>query len=72
MPELDWQRERIAKSYLNRVVECARKQCLSFSEAEQQVLQDLEEDFERTACAQDGLAPASQPQKSESREESIR
>jgi transcriptional regulator with XRE-family HTH domain len=50
MPELDWQREKIARSYLNRVVEYARKQCLSFAEAEQKVLQDLEEEFERYAC----------------------
>lgn len=49
MPELKWQRERIANTYLNRVVEYARKQCLSFTEAEQKVLQDLESDFERRA-----------------------
>jgi len=49
MPELKWQRERIANTYLNRVVEYARKQCLSFTEAEQKVLQDLESDFERHA-----------------------
>ncbi len=52
MPELNWQRERIARSYLNRVVEYARKQCLSFAEAEQKVLQDLERDFERYASLQ--------------------
>lgn len=46
MPELDWQRNRISRSYLNRVVECARKDGLSFPEAEQKVLQDLEEEFE--------------------------
>jgi transcriptional regulator with XRE-family HTH domain len=51
MPELNWQREKIAKSYLNRVVECARKQCLSFAEAEQKVLEDLEDEFERYACS---------------------
>ncbi len=50
MPELNWQRDKIARSYLNRVVEYARKQCLSFAEAEQKVLQDLEEEFERYAC----------------------
>jgi transcriptional regulator with XRE-family HTH domain len=50
MPELDWQRAKIAQSYLNRVVEYARKECLSFAEAEQKVLQDLEEEFERHAC----------------------
>jgi transcriptional regulator with XRE-family HTH domain len=49
MPELKWQRERIANTYLNRVVEYARKQCLSFTEAEQKVLQDLEKEFERHA-----------------------
>jgi transcriptional regulator with XRE-family HTH domain len=52
MPGLNWQRERIARSYLNRVVEYARKQCLSFAEAEQKVLQDLERDFERYASLQ--------------------
>ncbi len=49
MPELKWQRERISNTYLNRVVEYARKQCLSFTEAEQKVLQELEDDFERHA-----------------------
>lgn len=53
MPELDWQRERIARSYLNRVVEYARKQCLSFAEAEQKVLQDLEREFEYYASLQE-------------------
>jgi transcriptional regulator with XRE-family HTH domain len=53
MPELKWQRERIANIYLNRVVEYARKQCLSFTEAEQQVLQDLEDEFERYASTGD-------------------
>jgi len=53
MPELPWQRERIAHTYLNRVIECARKQCLSFPEAEQKVLCDLEEDFERIASHQE-------------------
>jgi len=49
MPELKWQRERISNTYLNRVVEYARKQCLSFTEAEQKVLQDLEDEFETYA-----------------------
>lgn len=53
MPELPWQRERIARLYLNRVTEYARKQCLSFAEAEQKVLQDLEEEFENYACDQE-------------------
>jgi len=56
MPELKWQRDRIANTYLNRVVEYARKQCLSFTEAEQKVLQDLEEEFEYHA-ANGGNAP---------------
>lgn len=47
MPELKWQRERISSTYLNRVVEYARKQCLSFTEAEQKVLQALEDEFEQ-------------------------
>ncbi len=49
MPELKWQREKISNTYLNRVVEYARKQCLSFTEAEQKVLQDLEREFENYA-----------------------
>lgn len=60
MPELDWQRERIARSYLNRVVEYARKQCLSFSEAEQKVLQDLEREFERAASLHEEEPPIQQ------------
>lgn len=61
MPELDWQRDKIARSYLNRVVEYARKQCLSFAEAEQKVLQDLEEEFERYACQPLNAAPRQAP-----------
>ncbi|HEU5375411.1 MAG TPA: helix-turn-helix transcriptional regulator [Ktedonobacteraceae bacterium] len=53
MPELDWQRQQIASTYLNRVIECARKDGLSYPEAEQKVLQNLEEEFERYACGQD-------------------
>lgn len=60
MPELKWQREKIANTYLNRVVEYARKQCLSFTEAEQKVLQDLEKDFEKCAYANEIVAK-SQP-----------
>lgn len=64
MPELSWQRERIARFYLNRVTEYARKQCLSFAEAEQKVLQDLEEEFERYACGTENAldAPEQQPE----------
>jgi transcriptional regulator with XRE-family HTH domain len=61
MPELKWQRERISNMYLNRVVEYARKQCLSFNEAEQQVLQDLEDEFERHASTSDAADPQSSP-----------
>ncbi len=60
MPELGWQREKISRSYLNRVVEYARKKCLSFSEAEQKVLQDLEDEFERYASNQEET-PNAQP-----------
>jgi len=64
MPELKWQRERISNTYLNRVVEYARKQCLSFTEAEQKVLQDLENEFERRASANEAITdqPTSQPE----------
>jgi len=64
MPELKWQRERISNTYLNRVVEYARKQCLSFTEAEQKVLQDLENEFERRASTNEAITdqPASQPE----------
>ncbi len=62
MPELSWQRERIARFYLNRVTEYARKQCLSFSEAEQKVLQDLEDEFERYACSTENTLDASEQQ----------
>lgn len=46
MPELDWQRDNIARTYLNRVFECARMDGLSFPEAERKVLRDLEKEFE--------------------------
>jgi transcriptional regulator with XRE-family HTH domain len=46
MPELDWQRETISRSYLNRIIECARKDGLSFPEAEHKVSHDLEREFE--------------------------
>ncbi len=52
MPDLAWQRERIASSYVNRVIECARKQCLSYPEAEQKVLRALEKEFEHYASHQ--------------------
>lgn len=61
MPELNWQRERVARTYLNRVVEYARKQCLSFAEAEQKVLQDLEDDFERQARLRGEVEEIRQP-----------
>lgn len=61
MPDLPWQREKISRSYLNRVIEYSRKQCLSFPEAEQKVLVDLESEFERYASAQnDGIGSQQQ------------
>ncbi len=50
MPDLAWQRDLLRRSYLNRVIECARKGSLSLPEAEQMVLQDMEEEFEREAA----------------------
>ncbi len=55
MPDLGWQRDKIARLYLNRVVDYARKQCLSFPEAEHKVLQDLEEEFECYAAGQSDI-----------------
>lgn len=49
MPELKWQREHISRTFLNRVVDCARMDGLSFPDAERRVLQDLEKEFERLA-----------------------
>lgn len=66
MPDLLWQREKIARSYLNMVIECARKQCYSFPEAEQKVLRDLEALFENQAAHQhdERLAQEATPQES--------
>ncbi|MEO7020626.1 MAG: helix-turn-helix transcriptional regulator [Ktedonobacteraceae bacterium] len=58
MPELDWQRDNIARTYLNRVVECARMDGLSFPEAERKVLYDLEREFERHAGDPKDVKPA--------------
>lgn len=59
MPELDWQRDMISRSYLNRVVECARRDGLSFPEAERKVLHDLEREFE--CYASDAMGHGSAP-----------
>ncbi len=61
MPELDWQRDIIARTYRKRVVECARMDGLPFPEAERKVLQDLEREFERHASTQEHEQSRSAP-----------
>src|SRR5215469_2850356 len=48
MPDLKWQREELSRTYVGRVVTCARKGNLSLLEAEEQVRQEMEEEFERS------------------------
>lgn len=45
MPDLQYQREEISNSYMNRVVVCARKRKLTLPEAEECVRRDMEEEF---------------------------
>jgi hypothetical protein len=48
MPDLKWQREEMSRFYVSRVVACASKGNLSLLEAEEQVRQEMEEEFERS------------------------
>ncbi len=48
MPDLKWQREEMSRLYVSRVVACASKENLSLPEAEEQVRQEMEEEFERS------------------------
>jgi hypothetical protein len=46
MPDLKWQREEIARTYVNRVIKCASTYNLSRQEAEKRVIQEMELEFE--------------------------
>ncbi|MBV9689494.1 MAG: hypothetical protein JO202_07265 [Ktedonobacteraceae bacterium] len=49
MPDLQWQRAELARSYVNRVVTCARKYAIPRQEAEQRVQGEMELEFEERA-----------------------
>jgi len=46
MPEVKWQRAEIGRSYVNRIITYARKHMITRPEAEQQVLIEMEREFE--------------------------
>ena len=46
MPDLNWQRMEISRSYVNRIVTYARKMDISRQEAEFHVRRDMESEFE--------------------------
>ncbi|MBV9232188.1 MAG: helix-turn-helix transcriptional regulator, partial [Chloroflexi bacterium] len=46
MPDLKWQRAEIGRSYVNRIIACARKLRISRQEAELRVRADMEAEFE--------------------------
>jgi len=46
MPEVKWQRAEIGRSYVNRIITYARKHMIARPEAEQQVLIEMEREFE--------------------------
>jgi len=48
MPDLKWQRAEMSRSYVNRVIACARQATLSLPEAEEYVRREMEEEFERS------------------------
>ena len=48
LPDLKWQREELSRTYVGRVVTCASKGNLPLPEAEEQVRQEMEEEFERS------------------------
>ena len=46
MPDLKWQRAEMGRSYVNRVIVCARRANLSLPEAQEYVRREMEEEFE--------------------------
>ncbi len=46
MPDLKWQRAEMSRSYVNRVIACARQANLSLPEAEEHARREMEEEFE--------------------------
>jgi transcriptional regulator with XRE-family HTH domain len=46
MPDLNWQRAEMRRSYVNRVIDCARQYHLALPEAEQYIRREMEEEFE--------------------------
>jgi hypothetical protein len=48
MPDLKWQRAEMSRSYMNRVIACARQENLSLPEAEEHVRREMEEEFSRS------------------------
>ncbi len=46
MPEVKWQRAEIGRSYINRIIMYARKHMVARQDAEQQVIVEMEREFE--------------------------
>ena len=49
MPNLKWQRAEVGRTYVNRIMTCARKLDISRQEAERHVRADMEAEFEELA-----------------------
>ena len=49
MPDLKWQRTEVGRSYVNRIMTCARRLDISRQEAEQHVRAEMEAEFEELA-----------------------
>lgn len=49
MPNLKWQRAEVSRTYVNRIMTCARKLDISRQEAERHVRADMEAEFEELA-----------------------
>lgn len=49
MPEIQWQRSEISRSYVNRIIAYARKYTIPRLEAEQKIIQETEAEFEELA-----------------------
>ncbi|RAQ96277.1 helix-turn-helix domain-containing protein [Thermogemmatispora tikiterensis] len=56
MPDIRWQREEISRTFVNRVIACARRFQLSRPEAEKRVRMEIEEEFEQVAPAHFALS----------------
>ncbi|GAC1424881.1 MAG: hypothetical protein PVS3B3_03390 [Ktedonobacteraceae bacterium] len=65
MPEVNWQRAEIGRSYVNRIITYARKHMIARQDAEQYVLIEMEREFEELERHLNIQSKVEQPHKNE-------